>query len=123
VRCPKCQHKTDVLETIPGAGRTRRRRRCLNDACGHRFTTLEARQEELKSEGEAMALRELRAVSGHRGAVDPEALAAALAMDRRKAEFRRQQQAERARAEAEGYDVDGDRALSPYEARRLIRGY
>lgn len=42
MRCPKCDSDSAVTETRIVAGNNRRRRRCSNIHCDHRFTTIEA---------------------------------------------------------------------------------
>ena len=39
--CPRCQSATAVLETRETGDNVRRRRRCVNDACGAKITTFE----------------------------------------------------------------------------------
>jgi transcriptional regulator NrdR family protein len=43
MRCPVCDSKTRVIESEPSGprGEVRRRRACMNQPCGHRFSTLE----------------------------------------------------------------------------------
>jgi transcriptional regulator NrdR family protein len=43
MRCPKCDEKTRVIESLPTGprGEVRRRRVCTDDTCGERFSTLE----------------------------------------------------------------------------------
>ena len=39
MQCPRCEKRTEVLRTTPGAAITKRRRECKT--CGHRFSTTE----------------------------------------------------------------------------------
>lgn len=43
MRCPQCDGRTEVIDTVASGprGEFRRRRRCVDKACGHRFSTLE----------------------------------------------------------------------------------
>lgn len=43
MRCEKCDSKTRVIESLPTGprGEIRRRRQCMSETCGHRFSTLE----------------------------------------------------------------------------------
>jgi transcriptional regulator NrdR family protein len=116
MRCVKCGEKTEVLETIGRGDFTRRRRRCLNPRCQHRFTTAEVAAERARemAEGEALARLRKAKVTGF----DAEAIAAALAVDRRKEQIRQRQRAQ------EQYDGEDDypRRLSADDVRRIIRG-
>jgi transcriptional regulator NrdR family protein len=123
MRCPKCREKSEVLETETREGRpTRRRRRCLNPHCQHRFTTAEeALENMLRVTGEGDLVRELRRVGGKpRKGYDPEALAAAICVDRRKQQIAREQ-----RQRVEQYDgEDGPpRRLNRFTMRRELQGY
>lgn len=89
MRCPACKTTlTRVIRTEPGEGGTRRRRKCLDPECGHRWTTIEASVEQ-RVEIEARELSRIDIEAVKRAAAspgfDPEALAAALAVDRRRA--------------------------------------
>ena len=87
MRCPAC--KTDltrVIRTEPGEDGTRRRRKCLDPQCGHRWTTFESAvvlaEEGLSIVPGVSPRRATRALVP--GELDPEAIAAALAVDRRR---------------------------------------
>jgi transcriptional regulator NrdR family protein len=41
LRCPKCQSDTRVTDSRPRARGVYRRRMCLSETCGHRFSTHE----------------------------------------------------------------------------------
>ena len=89
--CPKCKGRTEVLETVNrDKPVTRRRRRCTS--CTHRFTTHELQIEKLSRQpGDPMELAlKVRRLMG-RKRCDPEAIAAAIAVDRRKAKIAREQ--------------------------------
>ena len=91
MRCPAC--KTDltrVIRTEPGEDGTRRRRKCLDPQCGHRWTTFEAAvvvdDAGLIERAGSDARTRRRAATLPAGfEFDAEAIAAALAVDRRRA--------------------------------------
>lgn len=39
MHCPKCKHETRVITTVHFTDGTRRRHKCVNEACGHRFNS------------------------------------------------------------------------------------
>ena len=47
MKCPKCDNKTEVIDSrLSKHNRVRRRRKCKK--CGHRFTTLEINIEDIE---------------------------------------------------------------------------
>lgn len=46
IKCPKCDGKSTVLHTRPAAGSVNRRRECLTEGCGIRWTTREVLMDE-----------------------------------------------------------------------------
>lgn len=87
MKCLKCGEKTEVLETIQRPGGTRRRRRCKT--CEHRFTTTEVANEYVMELAQEQLQKASRRASGSK--FDPEAIAAAIAVDRRKKEIAERQ--------------------------------
>lgn len=123
MKCPRCREKSEVLETQARDGLpTKRRRRCLNPHCRHRFVTVEAPLGIIpQAESNGSLVEELRRVGGNRSrkGYDPEALAAAIAVDRRKKVIEREQ---RRRAEQLDDDAPPSR-LSRVNMRRELQGY
>lgn len=118
MRCVRCGDKTEVLETVPKGTKNRRRRRCLNPHCMYRFTTVEVSVDAVKQEAESEALKRMKQLSPP--GYDAEAIAAALAVDRRKEEIRRRS---RQRVERfEGEDTTPDH-LDGAGLRRELHGY
>jgi transcriptional regulator NrdR family protein len=123
VKCPKCKHNSEVLETIQRGTQTKRRRRCLSPSCQFRFASYET------AEGDAIttsstsrdSLPEWLERVRSRPGVDKEALIAAYSVDRRRKEIEREQR-RRARAERET-DYDEEPPLTKEELMREIRGY
>ena len=112
--CPKCKETTEVLETTQRAAPvTRRRRRCLT--CTHRFTTIEVQIEAHRVAVGGDLAAAVRRVTG-RG-FDAEAIAAAIAVDRRKAKIAREQ---RYRDEEEHA---APRRLGGLALRRELKGF
>lgn len=114
MRCTKCGYRTEVLETINKGDYTRRRRRCLNHECQHRFTTTEVAAERAEQLAEHEVMERLQ--RKHDPGIDHEALAAAIRVDHRRAEIKRLQRLENKRLVEAG-------VLSPDDARKLLRGY
>lgn len=77
MKCLECEARTEVLETIQRPHGTRRRRRCLE--CEYRFTTTEVANDRMLDYA-----RDLFKKAGKGWPQDVEAVAAALAVDRRK---------------------------------------
>lgn len=125
MRCPKCKDKTEVLQTWPGEV-TKRRRRCLNPSCLHRFTTRESTGNTAPADITTESVMASLNLKKRRGSqFDVEAIAAAIAVDKRKAALRRaQREAERSEW-SEGYDlVDPAPArLDRRGLRRELEGY
>ena len=124
MKCPKCKDRTEVLETAQRGTNTHRRRRCLAPACMHRFTTTETNNTSAaipeRSEDEIRARLLSKEFKGT-GKYDNEALAAAIAVDKRRAHIRRQQR-ERDRAErATWYDNGFEPAPSRLDHETLRR--
>lgn len=126
MRCPKCNDKTEVLQTFPGNDHTDRRRRCLSPKCGYRFTS----HEQLPGERppvtptssdilETLSTRKRVLGSGF----DPEAIAAAIAVDRRRAQIKRQQKKEARAPEWEDGFEPAPRRLDRASLRRELDGY
>ncbi|HEY9428833.1 MAG TPA: hypothetical protein VIR34_16865 [Gemmatimonadaceae bacterium] len=93
MKCPKCSDRTEVLQTFPGKDRTTRRRRCLNPSCGKRFTSHELLPGESPraTPGSSDILETLSKRKREPGSgFDPEAIAAAIAVDRRRAQIERE---------------------------------
>lgn len=90
MRCPACKTTlTRVIRTEPGENGTRRRRKCLDPQCGHRWTTFESSvvvddEEGPSSKPGTAPSRTTKLVLPSGIELDPEALAAALAVDRRR---------------------------------------
>lgn len=120
MRCQKCGDKTEVLETQQSRKGTRRRRQCLNPHCQLRITTYELMPAEARQRSDAEFEDQLSRLRPGRG-YDPEALAAALTVDRRKEEIKRAQRAARLLEEYD--DEDFPDHLSEADARRELRGY
>lgn len=112
--CPKCKQRTEVLETAQrDQPITRRRRRCI--ACYHRFTTIETL---VGHEKQSLDLVEaVRVLGRKRKGFDAEAIAAAIAVDRRKAKIAREQR------EREYNEHAAPRHLSGAVLRRELKGY
>lgn len=113
--CPDCKGRTEVLEVMQRGQITRRRRRCLE--AGHRFSTMESIVGHEKQHAD---LVEAVAKAGRRSkSFDAEAIAAAIATDRRKAKIARAQQAR------DRYDDDhaAPRHLRGHVLRRELKGY
>ena len=54
MNCPTCRHPDHlVLRSKPSAGAIRRTRKCCQ--CGHRWTTLELLEDDLKADRETLA--------------------------------------------------------------------
>ena len=109
MKCPKCKDRTEVLETAQRGANTHRRRRCLGPHCLHRFTTTEtsapAASIPLPDEGEIRARLLTRELKGQgSGRYDREALAAAISVDRRRAQIRRAQRESERKERAAWYD-------------------
>lgn len=86
MKCLACGERTEVLETIQRPAGTRRRRRCL--VCATRFTTTEIANEniaDLAHRELERQMNELALMNKPSRTYDPEAVAAAIAVDRRKA--------------------------------------
>lgn len=118
MRCVKCGDKTEVLETINKGTKNRRRRRCLNPHCQFRFTTLEVGVDAIKAEAEHEALKRMRQMSPP--GYDAEAVAAALAVDRRREQIKR---AARQRAERFEDEDTTPEHLDGAGLRRELHGY
>lgn len=119
MRCVKCGDRTEVLETVPKGSKNRRRRRCLNPHCQYRFTTVEVGVDVIQQEAESEALKRMRKMAPK--GYDAEAIAAALAVDRRRDEIRRA-----ARQRVERFE-DEDNSLPDHlddgGLRRELYGY
>lgn len=109
MNCPRCKgNQLEVLETRHTSSTVRRRRRCLNPHCEHRFTTTESTATATKvplMDETAVRARALAQEFGSKK-MDREALLAALTTDMRRAQIARQQRAER-RAQRDVW-VDND---------------
>lgn len=121
MKCPKCKHASEVLETIQQAGRTKRRRRCLAPACLYRFASYETPEGASSTTSDSCnTIPEWLERVRDRPGVDKEALIAAYNVDRRRKEIEREQR-ERAKRER---DTDYDDApMSREDLMREIRGY
>lgn len=112
MKCPKCHARTEVLETRQRVDRTHRRRRCLGPHCQYRFTT---------NESNTVFIPPAAPVP-----VTDDALAAALAVDARRALISREQRAKRRAERDTWYDSGFDSApttLTEESAMKEIRGY
>lgn len=121
MKCAKCGGKTEVLETLPQNGVTKRRRHCLTPACGYRFVSYErseADQLAVPAEGE---LPEWITRIRDRPGVDREAIAAAYRVDRRRAQIAIEQR-RKAREERET-EWDEEPPLTQEELMKELRGY
>lgn len=121
MKCPKCKERTEVLETAqrPDAP-TRRRRRCLSPSCQHRFTTAESSLDSLvRHTGPGELELELKKITGKRRGYDPEALAAAISVDRR----RKQMALEQRRRERYDDEDAPPRTLSRESLNRELGRY
>lgn len=113
MKCPRCHDRTEVLETRHREERTYRRRRCLSPHCQHRFTTNEANVTSLPP-------KPLPAP------VENDALAAALAVDARRAAITREQRAQRRHDRSTWYETGFDPApteLTDETVLKEVRGY
>lgn len=111
--CPECKGRTEVLEVSHRGHLTRRRRRCLEH--GHRFSTLESI---VGHEKQRVGLVDAVAnVRGRQKNFDAEAIAAAIAVDRRKAKIAREQRARYEDEHAAPRHLRGD------VLRRELKGY
>lgn len=116
MKCPKCKDSTEVLETRTIASGIRRRRRCINPHCEHRFTTTEAARHPSAEGADDAAIR-ARALAKEFSSrvVDREALEAALATDMRRAAIKRAARARR-RADSAIW-LDDDNGFDPAPVR------
>lgn len=123
MKCPKCKHKSEVLETIADGPRTKRRRRCLAPACQYRFVSFETPEgiASPTSSTETTSLPEWIENIRPGGKVDKEAVMAAYRVDQRRKEIDREQR-RRARLERE-LEYDEESTLSNEELMRELRGY
>jgi len=124
MRCPVCKDKSEVMNTYSQGEITVRRRRCLNPSCQKRFKTTEHSGPIMKKEittEDVMAslnLKKSRKTAGF----DPEAVAAALAVDRRRAMIRdRERQRDRDTEWDDGFEP-APRRLNRGELRRELEG-
>ena len=120
MKCPKCKERTEVLETAQRhEAPTRRRRRCLSPACQHRFTTAESSLDSVRQVAPGDLELELRKITGKRRGYDPEALAAAISVDRRKRQIALEQR------RLERYDDDDapPHVLNKTTLRLELEGY
>jgi hypothetical protein len=135
MRCPACKTTlTKVIRTEPGDDGTRRRRRCLDPACGHRWTTFESAADATRVELEPASMspragqRIARALKQEgrrpRPGLDPEAIAAAMATDRRRAQiyYEQREQARRQR-ELDQWDDDAPPSRLDRESFRRETGF
>lgn len=125
MRCPKCKDKSEVLKTEAGAIDTKRRRQCLNPACRFRFVTREQQNTpntiEVTTES---VMADFNLKKGRAPNFDAEAVAAAIAVEKRKAAIRREQKAAERSPYDDLYDAGGSPGrLSREELRREIEGY
>lgn len=123
MKCPKCKDRSEVLHTDAGASNTKRRRRCLNPSCQFRFITREQASESsaatITTESVMSAMNLKR---GRNSSFDAEAVAAAIAVDKRRAQMRREQRAQ-ARAEFEDGFEPAPAWLDRGGLSRELRGY
>ena len=124
MRCPRCGDKSEVLETIPLGVVNKRRRRCLNPHCQHRFQSQEVNAQAVVDVQDGELVKRLRRLHRKTARYDPEALAAAIAVDRRRDEIRARQRQER---RDEQYDDDftdrAPRSLDRDSLKREIDGF
>lgn len=130
MKCPKCRGRTEVLETVQKANATRRRRHCIAPTCGWRFTTTETSADAVGPRpgpnASALVARLIAPEFKGSGNYDPEALAAAIVIDQRKLEIKREQRARAARERQAWIDSGFDEApdsLSERDLRRELEGY
>lgn len=130
MKCPKCKGRTEVLETVQKAQATRRRRQCIAPACGLRFTTTEVSADapiaRLAPNAQALISRLIAPEFKGSGNYDPEALAAAIAVDQRKLAIKRAQRVKAASERQAWYDTGFDAApdsLTDSDLRRELEGY
>lgn len=121
MKCPKCKHGSEVLETISKGERTKRRRRCLSPQCGFRFVSFETLEADASSSGSEPVLPEWIERVRNRPGVDKEAIACAYRVDQRRKQIEREAKA-RARAERE-FEYDEEPQMSREELMRELRGY
>ena len=63
MNCPKCKTDTKVIDSRPiEDNKIRRRRECLKQKCGYRFTTIEITQYSLDAEVQAKLRKEASAL-------------------------------------------------------------
>lgn len=129
MKCPKCKSASRCIRTEPGNGETRRRRECLSASCAFRWTTVESAasaERPVEMIPTKFDYARAKAASGERvprAKADPEAVAAAIAVDRRKREMRMQRAEEHRRKRAEqDYEDDGfDRPPPKLTREQLMR--
>jgi transcriptional regulator NrdR family protein len=127
MKCPKCKDRTEVLRTETNGDFNHRRRQCLNPQCSHRFTTREKMEgfepKQITTEG-VMQQFNLSKERKSKAGFDAEAVAAAIAVDRRRAQIRREQK-QKTRAEWEdGRYVDkAPTRLDDQSLRKELDGY
>lgn len=128
MKCPKCGDRTEVLQTTQLSTSTARRRRCWNPGCLHRFVSREffGATEPVMQVTSDEVIKSLTGKSRKPGSTfDPEAVAAAITVDRRRAQIKREQRA-KARSEYEetGLYVDeAPKRLDRYSLRNELEGY
>lgn len=71
--CPECKSRTRIIDSRPTNKDVRRRRKCRE--CGHRFSTIEIRFDEIEAQLEKFKqigkeLRKLRLLKGRLGKLE-----------------------------------------------------
>lgn len=94
MKCPKCGDRSEVLQTLQIKGGTNRRRKCLSPRCGKRFTTMESdaghiEKRQISPDKILAKLKDKKRKPG--SSFDPEAVAAAIRVDARRAQIKRQE--------------------------------
>lgn len=122
MKCPRCKHKSEVLETIDAGARKKRRRRCLAPSCQYRFHSYEIAEGDVApASSDPAALPEWIENIRPGGRVDKEAITAAYRVDQRRKEIDREQR-RKARLERE-FGYDDDPPLSKEDLMLELRGY
>lgn len=131
MNCPKCGDRSEVLQTIASLHEDSvlRRRRCLSPACQRRFKTREASMsfEDAVTTESVMKTLKLEKRPGSR--FDAEAIAAALAVDKRRAQIKREQRRKAKEGQWENEEWSSERwdraprKLSREQLRQEMEGY
>lgn len=125
MKCPKCNDKSEVLQTLQIKGSTDRRRRCMSPRCGYRFTTKESdlghiEKRQISPDKLLAKLKDKKRKPG--SSFDPEAVEAALRVDARRAQIKREAKYRRIEWDDDAFEPAPTR-LDHDSMRREIDGY